>query len=194
MAAKVTLRLTVVLFQHMRLKSHLIWIQEITSINSCLGLNVLIVCHLPSSDSLLSLVSCSICWHHPSMRAVSACSSFRNQLPSRRQAGVLGWTASPWVLQFPVSRLGSGGGSEEGSKAGSRVSGGEVDILDGAEVCLRGFWSMALSCLLGAVVFTVWLLVQLAVLFSVGVVSWGSVSVFCLEAMLLSRLRLQKHA
>ncbi len=130
------------------------------------------------------------------MRPVSACSSFRNQLPSRRQAGVLVWTASPGVLQFPVSRLGSGGGSEEGSKAGSRLSGGEVDILDGAKVCLMGCWSMALSCLLGAVVLAVWLL-QLDVLFSVGVVScgsWGSLSVFCLEAMLLSRLRLQKHA
>lgn len=154
-------------------------------------------CHIPSSDNLLSLVSFSICSHHPSMRAVSACSSFRNQLPSRRHAGMLGWPASPWALQFPVSRLGSGGGSEEGSKAGSRVSGGEVDILDGAEVCLRGCWSMALSCLWGAVVFIVLLLVWLAVLFSVGAVSrgsWGSVSVFCLEAMLLSRLRLQRHA
>lgn len=131
------------------------------------------------------------------MRAVSACSSFRNQLPSRRQAGMPAWTVSPWALQFPVSRLGSGGGREEGSKAGSRVSGGEVGILDGAEVCLRGCWSMALSCLLGRVVFAVWLLVQLAVLLTVGVVSWGSwgsVSVFCLEAMLLSRLRLQRHA
>lgn len=130
------------------------------------------------------------------MRAVSACSSFRNQLPSRRQAGVLDWTASPWALQFPVSRLGSGGGSEEGSNAGSRLSGGEVDILDVAAVCLTGCWSMALSCLLGAVLFTVLLLVQLVVLFSLGVVSWGSwgsVIVFCLEAMLLSRLRLQKH-
>lgn len=131
------------------------------------------------------------------MRAVSACSSFKNQLPSRRQAGVPAWTVSPWALQFPVSRLGSGGGREEGSKAGSRVSGGEVGILEGAELCLRGCWSMALSCLLGTVVFTVWLLVQLAVLFTVGVVSWGSwgsVSVFCLEAMLLSRLRLQRQA
>lgn len=153
--------------------------------------------HIPSSDSLLSLVSWSICWHQPSMRPVSACSSFRNQLPSRRQAGVLVWTASLWVLQFPVSKLGSGGGSEEGSKAGSRVSGGEVDILDGAEMCFKGCCSMALSCALGTVVFTVWLLVQLAVLFSVGVASWGSWgshSVFCLEAMLLSLLRLQRHA
>lgn len=149
--------------------------------------------HLPSSESLLSLVSCSICWHHPSMRPVSACRSFRNQLPSRRQASVPGWAASPWELQFPVSRLGSGGGSEDGSKAGSRVSGGELGIL---EVCLRGCCSMALSCLLGVVVPSVWLLVQLVVLFSVGGASWdswGSVSVFCLEAMLLSRLRLQKH-
>lgn len=156
----------------------------------------MLFCRLPSSDSLLSLVSCSICWHQPSMRPVSACSSFRNQLPSRRQAGVPGWTASPWELQFPVSRLGSGGGSEEGSKAGSRLSGGEVDILDEAEVCLRCCCSMALSCLSGAVVFAVWLLVQLDVLFSVGVVSWGSWgshSVFCLEAMLLSRLRLQRQ-
>lgn len=69
---------------------------------------------------------------------------------------MLDWTASPWVLlQFPVSRLGSGGGSEEGSKAGSRVTGGKVDIVDGVEVCLRGFCSMALSCPLGAMVFTV---------------------------------------
>lgn len=130
------------------------------------------------------------------MRPVSACSSFRNQLPSRRQDGVLGWTESPWGQQFPVSRLGSGGGKEDGSKAGSRVSGVELDILVGGEVCLRGCCSMALSCPLGAELFTVWLLVQLLVLFTVGAASWGSwgsVSVFCLEAMLLSRLRLQRH-
>lgn len=153
------------------------------------------LCHLPSSDSLLSLVSCSICWHHPSMRAVSARRSFRNQFPSRGQAGVT-WTPSPWVLQFPVSRLGSGGGSEEGSKAGSRASAGEVDILDAAEAFLIGCWSMGFSGLLGSVLLNVWLL-QFVVLFSVGLVSWGSfssVSVFCLEAMLLSRLRLQRWA
>lgn len=162
----------------------------------CADSHLIHFCHLPSSESLLSLVSCSICWHHPSMRPVSACSSFRNQLPSLRHAGVVGWTASPWLLQFPDSRLGSGGGNEEGSKAGSRVSGGEMDILDGAELCLSGCCSMALSCPFGAV-FTVWLLAQLVVLFSMGAASlgsWGSVSVFCLEAMLLSRLRLQTHA
>lgn len=152
-------------------------------------------CHSPSSDSLLSLVSCSIWWHHPSIRAVSARRSFRNQFPSRGQAGVA-WTPSPWVLQFPASRLGSGGGSEEGSKAGSRVSAVEVDILDAAEVFLIGCWSMGFSGLLAAVLFDVWL-VQFVVFFSVGVVSWdsfSSVSVFCLEAMLLSRLRLQRRA
>ena len=151
--------------------------------------------HLPSSDNLLSLVSCSICWHHPSMRAVSARRSFRNQFPSRGQADGTR-TPSPWVLQFPESRLGSGGGSEEGSKAGSRVSARETDILDAAEVFLIGCCSMGFSCLLVSVLLKVWLL-QFVVLFSVGVVSWqsfSSVSVFCLEAMLLSRLRLQRWA
>lgn len=150
--------------------------------------------HLPSSERLLSLVSCSICWHQPSMRPVSACRSFRNQFPSRRHAGVLECTPSPWELQFPGSRLGSGGGREEGSKAGSRVSGGKLDVLDGADVCLRWCCSMALSCPLVVVLFRVWLLVQL-VAFSVGVAScgWDSTSVFCLEAMLLSRLRLQRY-
>lgn len=143
-----------------------------------------------SSERLLSLVSCSICWHQPSMRPVSACSSFRNQFPSLRHAGVLECTPSPWELQFPDSRLGSGGGREEGSKAGSRVSGGELDILDGADVCLRWCCSMALSCPLVVELLRIWLLVQL-VAFSVGVASndWDSTSVFCLEAMLLSRLR-----
>lgn len=100
------------------------------------------------------------------------------------------------MLQFPASRLGSGGGSEEGSKAGSRLSAGEVDILDAAEVFLIGCWSVGFSGLLGAVLLDVWL-VQFVVFFSVGVVSWdsfSSVSVFCLEAMLLSRLRLQRQA
>lgn len=129
------------------------------------------------------------------MRAVSARRSFRNQFPSRGQAGMT-WTPSPWVLQFPVSRLGSGGGSEEGSKAGSRVSAGEVDNLDAAEVFLIDCWSTGFSGLLGSVLLNVWLL-QFVVVFSVGVVSWdsfSSVSVFCLEAMLLSRLRLQRWA
>lgn len=153
------------------------------------------LCHLPSSDSLLSLVSCSICWHHPSMRAVSARRSFRNQFPSRGQAGVI-WTPSPWALQFPVSRLGSGGGSEEGSKAGSRVSAGQVDILEAAQVFLTGCCSMGFSGLLGSVLLKVGLL-QFVVVLSVAVLSWvsfSSVSVFCLEAMLLSRLSLQRWA
>lgn len=129
------------------------------------------------------------------MRAVSARRSLRNQFPSRGQAGVA-WTPSPWVLQFPASRLGSGGGSEEGSRAGSRLSAGEVDVLDAAEVFLTGCWSVGFSGLLGAVLLDVGL-VQFVVFFSVGVVSWdsfSSVSVFCLEAMLLSRLRLQRQA
>ena len=186
-------------------RKHIVYVSIKESISKCTWIlckclcfdsDFMLWCHLPSSEILLSLVSCSICWHQPSMRPVSACRSFRNQLPSRRQAGVPVWTLSPWLLPFPDSKLGSGGGNEEGSRAGSRLCGGEVDILGGAEVCLRAGCSMALSGPLGAVVFTVWLLVPLAVLFSVGAASWGSwgsVSVFCLEDMLLSRLRLQRH-
>lgn len=89
------------------------------------------------------------------------------------------------VLPFPVWRLGSGGGSEDGSKAGSSDSGGE-DILDEAELFFRDCCSVALSCPLVVVLFVFSLLEQLDVV-SCG--SWGSVSVFCLEAILLSLLR-----
>lgn len=119
------------------------------------------------------------------MRPVSAWRSLRNQLPSLRQAGVLEWLSSLLVLPFPVWRLGSGGGSEDGSKAGSSDSGGE-DILDEAELFFRDCCSMALSCPLVVALFVFSELEQLVVV-SCG--SWGSHSVFCLEAILLSLLR-----
>lgn len=97
---------------------------------------------LPSSESWLSLVSCSICWHQPSMRPVSACSSFRNQWPSLRHSvpppplwGTL------LLLPFPLSSQGSGGGKDDGSSAGSRLSEKEEELLRVVErlrICLGG--------------------------------------------------------
>lgn len=73
----------------------------------------------PSSERLFSLVSWSIWRHHPSNLSVSACSSFWNQYPSLRQAP--GCVGSDGVL-VDVSSQGSGGGREEGSRAGSLLS------------------------------------------------------------------------
>lgn len=76
------------------------------------------------------------------MRPVSACSSFRNQWPSLRHSvpppplwGTL------LLLPFPLSSQGSGGGRDEGSSAGSRLSEKEEELLRVVErlrICLGG--------------------------------------------------------
>lgn len=76
------------------------------------------------------------------MRAVSACSSFRNQWPSLRHS-----VPPPpnWgrllllLLPLPLSSHGSGGGKDEGSSAGSRLSEKEDELLRVVErlrICL----------------------------------------------------------
>lgn len=104
---------------------------------------------LPSSESWLSLVSCSICWHQPSMRAVSACSSFRNQWPSLLQSvpPLPNW-GRLLLLPFPLSSHGSGGGKDEGSRAGSRLSEKEDELLRVVErlrICLGAGGGEAVS-------------------------------------------------
>lgn len=98
---------------------------------------------LPSSESWFSLVSCSICRHQPSMRAVSACSSFRNQWPSLLHSvpPLPNWgrLLLLLLLPFPLSSHGSGGGRDEGSRAGSRLSEKEDELLRVVErlrICL----------------------------------------------------------
>lgn len=74
------------------------------------------------------------------MRAVSACRSFRNQWPSLRHS-----VPPPpnWgrllLLPLPLSSHGSGGGKDEGSSAGSRLSEKEDELLRVVErlrICL----------------------------------------------------------
>lgn len=81
---------------------------------------------------------------------------------------------SPWALQFPRAKLGSGGGNDEGSKAGSSVCGCEVDIPSGVEVCFRDRCSMVVSFALDSLEFVVLGLVPLALLFSKGAAPRGS--------------------
>lgn len=172
---------------------------------------VRILLSLPSSESWLSLVSCSICWHQPSMRPVSACSSFRNQWPSLRHSvpppplwGTL------LLLPFPLSSQGSGGGRDEGSSAGSRLSEKEEELLRVVErlsIC-RGGGGDELSPVASplskescpGVELIDWLALLTMTFFSVclALVTWEmtgmscvSESVSCLEAMLLERLSLK---
>lgn len=69
------------------------------------------------------------------MRPVSACSSFRNQWPSLRHSvpplpPPLWEAATPLPpLPFPLSSQGSGGGKDDGSSAGSRLSEKEEELL-----------------------------------------------------------------
>lgn len=167
---------------------------------------------LPSSESWLSLVSCSICWHQPSMRPVSACSSFRNQWPSLRHSvpppPVCGTLP---LLPFPLSSQGSGGGRDEGSSAGSRLSEKEEELLRVVErlrICLGGGGEEVSpvasplskeSC--PGVELMDWLALLTMTFFSVCLVlvkweriemSCVSESVSCFEAMLLERLNLKQ--
>lgn len=162
---------------------------------------------LPSSESWLSLVSCSICWHQPSMRPVSACSSFKNHWPSLRHS-----VPPPplWgtLLLFPLSSQGSGGGREEGSNAGSRLSEKEEELLlvvERLRICLGGGGEEVGSALSkesrpGGELMD-WLAQLTMTFFSVGLalIKWEMIemscvseSVSCFEAMLLEWLSLKK--
>lgn len=170
---------------------------------------------LPSSDSWLSLTSCSICWHQPSMRPVSACSSFRNQWPSLRQSVPVPppplWEMLS-LFPFPPSSQGSGGGRHEGSSAGSKLSEKEEELLRVVErlrICLGSGGDEASpvgsplskeSCAGGEV--RDWLALLTMTFFSRGLelliwemmeMSCVSESVSCLEAMLLERLGLKQN-
>lgn len=182
--------------------------QKHTSINSL----------LPSSESWCSLVSSSICLHHPSIRAVSACSSFRNQCPSLRHADMPPddvCVGPPFPVPLPLSNHGSGGGREEGSRAGSKLSENEEELLLVVERLVRSWregplvvttsssW-LPLSREIWAWKSTDWIALLTMTFFSVGLEvlldvtlvtelrerSCVSESVSCLDAILLERLSL----
>lgn len=167
---------------------------------------------LPSSESWLPLVSCSICWHQPSIRPVSACSSFRNQWPSLRQSvppPPLCGTVP--LFSFPLSSQGSGGGRDEGSSAGSILSVKESELLRVVErlrICLGGGGEevspvgspLSRESCPGAENVD-WMALLTMTFFSKGwaLLIWGgtgmscvSESVSCLEAILLERLGLKQ--
>lgn len=149
------------------------------------------------------------------MRPVSACSSFRNQWPSLRHSV----PAPPlWgqllLLPLPLSSQGSGGGRDEGSSAGSRLSEKEEELLRVVErlrICLGGGGEeltpvvsplSKYSCPGGELMD--WLALLTMTFFSkcLALLIWEvtgmscvSESVSCFEAMLLERLSLkQKRA
>ncbi len=157
------------------MKILIIWIIQLELITYYIVIKLKIIYFLlydggtsPSSDSCLSLVSRSICWHQASMRSVSACRSFWNQYPSLRHAEPPGCSTAPFTL--PACRDGSGGGREDGSSAGSSFS------------CSEGLWTLPQSRLWWGVLFCEGLPSDC---------SWDSASVVsCLDAMLVKRLSL----
>lgn len=147
------------------------------------------------------------------MRPVSACSSFKNQWPSRRHSVPAPplWEAL-LTLPFPLSSQGSGGGRDEGSSAGSRLSEKEEELLlvverlriclggGGEEVSAVGSPLSKESCPGGELMD--WLALLTMIFFSKGLellmwvmtgMSCVSESVSCFEAMLLERLSLKQN-